>query len=363
MDKIKTLLGENKEFDDQSLEERLAHYNVPGCALTIIEDYEVTRPVTFGTRASNGKDKVDGSTLFQAASISKMVFAALVLRLVEMKHLDLDTDVHTYLQGYTLKDRLGRKTSCTLRQLLSHTGGTNVHGFRGYTDHSHYLDETAILEGRSSVNSRPLYKVRKDAGRFKYSGGGTTLAQKSICDALGEPLDVLMERFILKPLKMNRSTMMQPLPASVDNVAHGHTQNRKKIKNNYRYHPEKAAAGLWTTSYELALFGKALMESYEGRHEFMGRPSLQTMAEPVTDKNILKNRPDLRAGVGCFVNDTAGRLVICHSGSNAGYVCDAAFSLTSGQGYVIMLNADEGAPLLKEFGDAFTRIFFGDDTL
>jgi CubicO group peptidase (beta-lactamase class C family) len=42
--------------------------------------------------------------------------------------------------------------------------------------------------------------------QFRYSGGGTTIAQQAIADVMGRPFPVLMRDFVLDPLGMANST-------------------------------------------------------------------------------------------------------------------------------------------------------------
>ncbi len=357
MDRIKQLMSKNAEFDFHDFEERLAHYNIPGCAFTIIDNHKILKTVTIGAKAYGTADKVNEETLFQAASISKFMFASLVMRLKELRHLSLDADIHTYLKNYALTDRFRKEASATLRQLLSHTSGTTVHGFGGYAEHDRLIDVVDVLEGNARVNSKRVYKVRKDEGRFKYSGGGTTIAQKCISDLMGKPLEMLMETYVFGQLMMGHSTVEQPLPKHYTNFAKGHIKAYETIPNGFHYYPEQAAAGVWTTSHDLAVFGKALINAYHGRDDFLAPSSIRTMATPMSEKGILSHMPEVKAGVGCFIKETDGRLIIGHSGSNEGFVSHCGFSLKSGKGFSIMLNANRGGLFLTEFEKAVERIF------
>ena len=73
------------------------------------------------------------ATLFQAGSISKPVSAVGIMRLVQDGRLNLDANVNGELTGWKLPENaLTAKRPVTLRNLLSHTAGTTVHGFEGY---------------------------------------------------------------------------------------------------------------------------------------------------------------------------------------------------------------------------------------
>jgi CubicO group peptidase (beta-lactamase class C family) len=48
--------------------------------------------------------------------------------------------------------------------------------------------------------------------QYRYSGGGTTVAQQLLVDVLGKPFPEIMRKLVFKPLEMNDSTYEQPLP-------------------------------------------------------------------------------------------------------------------------------------------------------
>lgn len=83
----------------------------------------------------------DTETLFQAASISKPVNALAVMKLIEQGKFTLDSTVGALLPKELL-DILADGSPAsqrpivegiTVKQLLSHTAGLNVHGFAGYS--------------------------------------------------------------------------------------------------------------------------------------------------------------------------------------------------------------------------------------
>src|ERR1044072_10001594 len=121
-----------EEPERAPLAERMAFYNVPGVSIALINDGEVEWARGFGVKEVEGEDRVGTDTLFQAGSISKAVTATAVLRLVEQGVLALDEDVNTYLRSWRVPRNGDWQPRVTLRQLLSHTAGTTVHGFNGY---------------------------------------------------------------------------------------------------------------------------------------------------------------------------------------------------------------------------------------
>src|SRR5437868_7739485 len=115
-----------------SLSERMTALHVPGVSIAVIHHGVIEWAQGFGV-TSLGGPPITAETLFHAGSISKPVAAMAALHQVQAGKLSLDADVNTVLTSWKLPDAqvAGGKT-VTLRELLTHTGGTTVHGFPGY---------------------------------------------------------------------------------------------------------------------------------------------------------------------------------------------------------------------------------------
>jgi len=105
-----------------------------GLSTAVVRDYEIVRVEPEGLAAD---------AVLQVGSISKPVAALAALTLVEGGTLDLDEDVNRTLTSWQVPGKV------TLRQLLSHTGGTTVHGFPGHPDGTPAPTLLEVLEGSS----------------------------------------------------------------------------------------------------------------------------------------------------------------------------------------------------------------------
>ena len=100
--------------------------HIPSVSAAVIERGRLDWARAFGTGAT-------ADTLYQAASLSKLVTAVAALRLVEQGRLALDRNVNDELTAWRLPDSaLTRGHPVTLRGLLSMTGGVGVPGYIGY---------------------------------------------------------------------------------------------------------------------------------------------------------------------------------------------------------------------------------------
>src|SRR5262249_46759440 len=198
----------------------------------------------------------------QAGSISKPVCALAVMRLVEQGTLDLDVDVNGYLSSWRAPANGGWQPRITLRQLLSHTAGTTVHGFRGYPASGPWPTPLQVLQGVPPANTPEVIVDLMPGLAFCYSGGGTTIAQQVVVDVLGRPFPELMRELIFDPLGMVDSTFEQPLPAAMAAcAATAHPLNGQPLAGGWNVYPEMAAAGLWTTAADLSRLAVALVQA------------------------------------------------------------------------------------------------------
>jgi len=117
----------------RNLEDRMRELHIHGLSIAVFEHHHLAWAKGFGLGDVETRQPVTETTLFQAGSISKAVNALAALEAVEQGKLALDTPINDSLRSWKLGDNdFTRQHAVTLRELLSHTAGTNVHGFLGY---------------------------------------------------------------------------------------------------------------------------------------------------------------------------------------------------------------------------------------
>ena len=321
--------------------ERMKIYRVPGVSIAVINGYEIEWEEGYGFRESGGIGEVTLDTLFQAASISKPVVAATALYYVEKGILGLDEDVNSRLRSWKVPaNSWTRKGKVTLRGLLSHSAGITVHGFPGYAEGKELPSLKEVLNGVKPANTPPV-KVDIEIGScYRYSGGGYTILQQLLTDILGRPFPFIVRDAVLIKLDMNQSTYEQPLPqALVGRAAAGHRADGSVLPGRWHTYPEMAAAGLWTTPTDLALFAREIMLAKEGKSDrILSQVMAELMLTPVKEE----------MGLGLFIQGSGQDLMFSHSGGNEGFRCFMMAYPERGQGAVIMTNGDLGLDLMPE---------------
>lgn len=328
------LLPANVFKGDQpwTLQERMQHYGVPGVGIAVIHDSKVAWFRTYGLADRETGELAKNSTLFQAGSVSKPVAAFGALQMVEAGELSLDADVNSSLKSWKLpENEFTAGSKVTLKQLLSHTGGLTVHGFGGYAVGDEVPGVIQVLDGSGPANSAPVRVDKVPGEGYRYSGGGYTIAQLMMADASGKPFEVLMDGLLIKPTNMTQSTYQQPLPSAMLKLAAaGVLPDGTAVKGQRHTYPEMAAAGLWTTAGDLALFTIEMQRALKGESKLMSKDMAQTMTTPV----------DASYGLGWGIRKVGESGYFSHGGWDEGFCTQLTAHLDGGYGVVVMINSN-----------------------
>jgi len=335
----------NEIYEAKTLSEQLKKYHTPGLSIAVINNGKIEWARGFGIANEESKDSVDIETLFEAGSVSKPTFALTVMKLKEKGIVDLDKDVNEYLKAWKVPSHDNWQPKLTLRQLLSHTAGLTVHGFPGYLKTDSIPTVPQLLSGKSPANTGEVKVNILPGTAFRYSGGGTTIAQQTIMDITGKSFPALTREELFNPLKLKHSTYMQPLPDSLEEIAStAFPYKGIPIVGRYHVYPEMAAAGLWTNPSELALLAIEVQKALKGESSFYKK---ETIEEMLTPQKIASN-----IGIGFFLNGKGDSARFGHGGWDEGFVTDLAAYKHLGKGAVIMINSNEGVALLNEIMQA-----------
>jgi CubicO group peptidase (beta-lactamase class C family) len=201
--------------------------------LAVIHAGKIVDTQALGVRDISTGTPVDENTIFEAASLSKPVFAYAVLQLVDDGKLSLDTPLSTYVPDFVKDDP--RAASISVRNVLSQSSG--------------------LPNWRSSAN--PLKTYFPPGERFSYSGEGFVWLQRVVEKITGQPLNDVVTQLVFKPLDMKRSSYVWRADFEADYAA---PHDSKPAPGNKR-RPAKAgsASTLHTTAADYARFLQAVL--------------------------------------------------------------------------------------------------------
>ncbi|MDQ6780324.1 MAG: serine hydrolase [Candidatus Eremiobacteraeota bacterium] len=314
-----------------TIQRRLQYYHVPAVSIAFFDASGLRWARAYG--ASTG-------TLFQAGSISKPVSAVGILRLVDAGRLKLDENVNSELTSWKVPDNgFTAKTPVTLRELLSHTAGTTVHGFEGYERRKPVPTLQQVLDGTKPANSLPIRVNVQPGTRYRYSGGGYVIAEQLLVDTQHESFATYMHDSVLAPLGMTDSTFEQPLPQPEWNRAAVATdETGKPYPGSWNVYPEQTAAGLWTTPTDLAKFAIGVQRAINGDKDAI-------LSQATAREMLTAVKPGY--GLGFALEGAGPTATFLHNGANTGF--QAFFVMhRGGEGVAIMTDSDNGDLLINE---------------
>jgi len=332
-----------------ALAERMVHYKVPGVSITVIEDGKLEWANAYGVLNVESGAAVTTTSLFEAASTTKLLTGVIVLHFVERGQLNLDKDVNSYLKSWKIPDNeFTREQKVTLRRLLTHQSGINrPDGGFSEAEGSHPT-LLQVLKGEFPAQNPPATVEYVPGAKWQYSNMGYVVIQQVVEDVLGKPFAVVARETVFKPLGMTSSTLVYPLtaegqekeavPHDAEGKAHAPAMTPAAV----------AHGGLMTTPSDLALLAIDLMRTYQGRSaRIISQATAKQMFSRELDINIMGF--PLGEGVGVILRGEGKDFSFLHPGGNdPGATCWLEGVPESGRGIVIMSNGAMGDVLSLE---------------
>lgn len=288
-------------FDDRSIRPQtldhearrlMAAARVNGLAMAVIDDGKVIYVNSWGFRNVEKRLPLQRDTIMYGASITKFVFAYMVMQLVDEGKLDLNMPIHTYFakqpwdhdEYYSALKGDPRWEKLTLRMIFNHSTGFHNFGF---------MEPDEKLKFHFEPGSR-----------YSYSGDGIILAQRVLEWGLGLDVEAEMKRRVWDRFGMTR-TSLHWRPEWNGNLADGYALDGSFEPHDERSRP-RAAGSMDTTIDDMARFFAGFMRgeglSAKSRAEMI-RPQLTistpsqfpVFSEAINPNTLLKR---LSAGLG-----------------------------------------------------------------
>lgn len=347
IDQFETLFQDGRPTYGR-IQERMKLHRVPGLSIAVIQNGKLAWTKGYGLLSANNHQPVTPDTVFSVGSVSKFVAAVLALRLVALNTMALDKNINTYLKDWKVAESsFTSQQPVTLRHILSHTAGFTVHGFQDFQPGERLPSTLEIVTGTHPAKNPPVIVNFVPGSKFRYSGGGTTVAQFAIEQVTEQSFSSAARQFVFKPLGMDRSTYQNPLPPSHGNIANAH--NREGIPvalpRGWESMPEQAASGLWTSSLDLAKLMIMLIETHRGkRNDFLPIRLITDMMSPVHPSDF---------GLGPRLSPNG---VFGHGGSNNSYKAQIRGNLNTGSGIVVLTNSASGRTIIEEVLNVYENL-------
>jgi len=315
---------------EKDVPDLMKKFGVPGIEIALIRHGKTTWLHAFGVRETRTGQAVMNDTIFEAASLSKPVFAYGVLKLVEQGRLGLDVPLTTYLpKPYIAGD--DRLAKITARIVLSHRTG-----FPNWRD----------------GDALPIYFTPGE--RFSYSGEGYVYLQRVVEQITGKPLNDYMTEAVFQPLGMSSSSYVWK--SSFDAVtATGHEANGKAV-DKWKPNEAGAASTLNTTARDYALFVEAVLNAKGLKPATLREMETSQVALDPECRICIKHEPkqlskNLFWGLGWGIERNDGREQIWHWGDNGSFKAFVMAEPKTKSGVVMFADSENGLELARPLVD------------
>ena len=321
---------------DELVEAFREFYGIPGVSVAIVADGAVAYHRTYGLRDVARQDPVEDTTLFEAASITKPVFAVAVMRLVEQGVLELDRPLFEYAPFPNIAvDE--RSRLLTARLVLSHrTGLPNWAwgGPGGWRDGGELKLSFAPGEG------------------YGYSGEGFNYLGRVVESVTGKGLEEVLQQEVVGPMGM-----VQTHFSSNERVDAAASRGHWDQYVSYGGPPGEVspASSMHTEAADMARF---MISLCEGR--CLAPETWKQVLEPELTLPPEAQDPSspwpMKIGLGFFLFDTPHGRLVGHGGNNGDFRCKFGVLPELRNGYAIFTNHNHGEKLVA----AFERLLLGD---
>jgi CubicO group peptidase (beta-lactamase class C family) len=308
--------------------ELLKESSVPGLSLALIRDGKTYWLQGFGVRDMKTGQPVTEETVFEAASLSKPVFAYGVLKLVDQGKLDLDAPLTRYLlKPYIEVD--ARLEKITARIVLSHrTGFPNWRG-----------------------DGNPLTIDFTPGERFSYSGEGFVYLAKVVEQVTGKPLNEYMTEAVFQPLEMKSSSYVWR-PDYDARTATGHDASGEPGEKR-KPNEANAAASLHTTAGDYARFVEALLNGTGLKEKTLREMEGPQIAVDPACTNCTERTPKELSksvfwGLGIGIQETKQGESLWHWGDNGSFKCYVVVFPKPKIGLAMFMNGANGLSIASE---------------
>ena len=319
-----------------------AGHKLGSATAALIEGGSLSATYGFGSASPTGESPDPERTLYQMASVSKLVTAWGVMTLVRDGLIDLDAPASNYLSRWQFPASEFDTQAVTVRRLLSHTAGLgDGFGYAGFLpDEPLQTLEESLTLTQDAVTGEPRgVTVTQPPGKaWRYSGGGYAVLQLVIEEVTGLPFADYMNQAVLQPLGMSASSFDWRQAEGRGALATNYDTDLKPLP--HRRYTATAAAALYATAQDMA----TLIQAYSGN----------SLLDPATVALMTAPQPDTADifGLGhlLYVKTEAGGYVVGHDGLNLPALNHTVrINPATGNGIVVLVSGNQ--TLASQVGD------------
>lgn len=275
----------------------------------------------YGKLNAESQTKIDKNSIFEIASITKILTSNLIAQAVLDHKLKLDDYIDGFLpKEYVLQPNLRNKIK--ISDLASHQSGLPDLDFPK-------LMELNPQQPVSSVTMETLAGIinncseLKDYGKYRYSTIGYTLLGQILEKVYGKSYDEIIRAKIIKPLHMN-STLTKDF--NVKNITTAHNPNGG-IQEFFKWNITASAGLVKSSTSDMVTYLKAVLND----KTTVGKAAI------ITEKIVYKDeKRDMGLGLNMMTDDK--NTIYSKSGDSMGQSSIICYNRNKKWGIIILLD-------------------------
>lgn len=272
-----------------------------GLSLAISRDGRTVFAEGFGFADVEQRKPVTIATRFRAASVSKVITATALGRLMQERRIDLDAPIQRYVPSFPVKAH-----PITARNLAGHISGMPHYTGFERTEDRFYPSVTDALSVFAHLPMQSAPRVN-----YRYSTHGFTLLSAAIEGAAGKPFLEYLDESVLKPLGMTSTAPdLRASPHSELSAFYALREGRmSKLSETEDPSYKWAGGGLTSTPSDLLKLANGYLNGFLD----------STTVREMWSSQRLDNGTETGIGLAWRRSwDFAGRPVVEHAGSMEG---------------------------------------------
>jgi serine-type D-Ala-D-Ala carboxypeptidase/endopeptidase len=299
----------------------------PGIVVGII-DPTGQRIISYGQLSTTKADQIDGNTLFEIGSITKVFTALALLQMSEQKVLNLDDPIAKFLPP-TVKTPEYNGKAITLLNLAIHTSSLpRLPDNLAPADNQNPYADYTVDQLYSFLSS---YKLPHAIGtKYEYSNLGAGLLGHLLSSKAGLDYEALVAKQITQPLQM-ADTRIHLSPDQTARFATGHDQRNRAVP--YWDLPTLAGAGALRSS------ANDLLKFLAANLDLQSTPINASLQKTHTIQQQTDS-PNMAIALGWRVLKEKDTEIIFHGGGTGGFRSFIGFSKTQRLGIVVLGNSE-----------------------
>ncbi len=335
---IETLKGEKITASqlDNFLLQKMDSLNLPGLSIALINNNQIVYENALGVTNVETGEKVDKNTIFEAASLSKPVFAYLVMKMVEKGLLDLDKPMYQYLPHPGIAEESQEwYRLVTPRMILSHSSG-----FPNWAKDQKI--EIAFKPGTDFSYSGEAYQyLAAVVGQLNGVGWEEGLNQVFL-DEVATPVGMQHSSFTWTDYIEEHKAMGHQDGKPTDKLEHGKSFG--------------AAYSLHSNAHDYAQFLLTMLRQ-KGLQKGLFEEMLKEQNHFKEDNHLLQEVGQTGWGLGFAQKPTENGMMYLHTGNNHDFQAYCMILPEKDFGLVLFTNSDKMEALLKSLPQLLGPIF------